>query len=61
MRRITLLLLALAVTLPTGCYDDSPPRQPSLSSPNRDERLDAVRNAQQKYGAHQGTDVTPPK
>ena len=60
-RRLAWRCAAWFVALPAGCYDDAPPRQPSLSSANRDERLDAVRNAQQKYGARQGAGATPPK
>jgi hypothetical protein len=59
MKRFALLLLTLAVALTTGCYDDAAPKRPSLSSPSPGERRDAVRDAQQKYGAHPPGGPTP--
>ena len=44
---LTLVLIALALT---GCVENKP--APRLHSPDRNERLDAVRETQKKYGAH---------
>jgi hypothetical protein len=45
------ILLSLAVSLLTlpGCVEDKP--APRLTSPDREERLEAVRAAQNQYGA----------
>lgn len=48
-RYFSLLPLAvLALTL-TGCVEDKP--APRLGSPDRNERIEAVRQAQNQYGA----------
>ncbi|MBV9121924.1 MAG: hypothetical protein JO112_01030 [Planctomycetes bacterium] len=61
MKTLLALLLALAPALLAGCGGGSSPRPPSLSSPDPAERLEAVRHAQEKYGAHPGTDDTTRK
>ena len=43
----TMSFLAIALTL-TGCVEDKP--APRLSSPNRSERIEAVKVARDKYG-----------
>jgi hypothetical protein len=45
---ISLLLIALIVLAMSGCVEDKPPAR--LDSPNRNERIDAIREAQNKYG-----------
>lgn len=44
-------ILPLALALATGCTGGSSPPKPALSSVDRSERLEAVRIAQEKYGA----------
>jgi hypothetical protein len=48
-RCLSLLPLALIALALTGCVEDKP--TPQLSSPDRNERIEAVREAQTKYGA----------
>jgi hypothetical protein len=49
MKRISSLLpLALVALALLGCVEDKP--APRLSSPDRDERIEAVRKAQNNYG-----------
>ncbi len=49
MTRLSILPLALA--LATGCTGGAPPAKPALSSRDRGERLEAVRLAQEQFGA----------
>ncbi len=48
-RWFSLLPLALIGLALAGCVDSTP--APRLSSPDRNERIEAVRQAQSKYGA----------
>ncbi len=48
-RYFSLVPLALVVLALTGCVESTP--APQLGSPDRNERIKAVREAQDKYGA----------
>jgi hypothetical protein len=51
MRRLLATILTTTLTVPAlpGCVEDKP--APRLASPDRNERIEAVRNAQTQYGA----------
>lgn len=50
-RTLSLLTIAVTVLAVAGCVEKKP--APSLSSDNPRERLQAARQAQEKWGAHQ--------
>src|SRR5262245_28087483 len=57
-RCFSLLPIAVSVLALTGCVEDKP--APQLTSPDRNERIEAVRNAQNHYGARPAVSVSAP-
>lgn len=54
----SLYALALAAALAAAGCGVTPPPKPSLSSTDRNERLKAVKDAENRFGACQGNDAS---